>query len=294
MLDFKEISLDQKSMANDYLSKSGYMGCEYNFVNLFIWRNRRKTFLAEKEGFLFIKSEFRNYFYYLLPAGEGDFEKALNNLIEYSKGTGDSIKISGITDRTKAMVEGIFPHKFVFTQKRDWADYVYNAQDLITLKGSKYHSKRNHINKFEKTNGKDCYEDITQDNISECMDTYLRWYKEQEGENLEDEYSAVTEALGNFNELGLRGGLLRVKGDVCAFTAASKINDEVIDIHIEKGLSKCPGSYAVINRDFAKNKCMDIKYINREEDMGIAGLRKAKLSYKPAIILTKYIATLKD
>lgn len=293
MLDFKEVTLEAKSMVDSYFESSGQMGCEYTFANLFIWRKLNRVRITEYKGFLLTKYTFKGKCFYAIPTGKGDLKAAVEALYEDSKSCGSDFKLYGLSNESVALLNEVMPDTFDFKKSRDWYDYIYEAGDLINLTGKKYSPKRNHINKFESINGPDCYEDLTEANIEECMDAYRKWAAGQEGTDLSHEYEALTEALTNFVPLGLKGGLIRSKltGHVCAFTAGSAINKDVFVIHIEKGLHECPGVYAVINRDFAKHNLSDYKYINREEDMGLPGLRKAKLSYHPAILLEKSIAT---
>ncbi len=292
MLDFKEVTLDMKKKVDSYFENSGQMGSEYTFANLFIWRKMNNVRITEYNGFLIIKYNFRGQCFYAIPTGSGNLKDAIEAMYEDSKSCGDDFKLYGLSNESVALLEQAMPGAFEFKKNRDWYDYIYNAQDLITLVGKKYSAKRNHINKFESINGTDCYEDLTEGNIEECMEAYNKWAAAQEGMDLTNEASAVTEALTNFTALGLKGGLIRsrITGNVCAFTAGSPVNKDVFVIHIEKGLQECPGVYAVINRDFAKHNLSNYKYINREDDMGLPGLRKAKLSYHPAILLEKSMA----
>jgi len=297
MMEFKEVTLEMKPLVDSYFRQSGNMGSEFTFSNLFIWRKKNKTTLAEYGGFLFVRYIIQGKCYFLLPVSKdrnADLKSAIQSLIDYTNSTCCKLVIAGITVEVKAKIESIMPGVFDFEKKPDWYDYIYNADDLINLRGSKYQPKRNHINKFELLRGKDSFENLTRDNLQDCLHTYLKWAEARDPDELKDEYIAVTEALNNFEALGLKGGLSRFDGKVCAFTIGAEINPDVFVIHIEKGLVDCTGVYAAINRDFAKSNCSTHKYINREEDMGIEGLRKAKQSYYPAIHLEKNVARLKE
>lgn len=292
MIEFKQVTLEDKNLIKSYMGKSGFMGCEYTFSNLFIWRNNYKTSFVEFMGFLLVKYEVEGQCYFLMPAGNSDLKALLTYLIEKTKAQDCKFVLSGVTSESIALIEEIMPNTFKFEPARDVFDYIYEASELIHLTGSKNQAKRNHINKFEAQNGKNCYESLTTDNIKECIETYHKWAAEHETDDLKSERLAFCEALTNFEVLELQGGLLRVDGTVCAFTVGAELSPDVFVVHIEKGLSDKQGVYPTINRDFVKNNCAKYKYINREEDMGIEGLRKSKLSYHPAILLEKNIATL--
>ena len=196
-------------------------------------------------------------------------------------------------DQGTSLVSG----QFGFTVDRDYADYIYLRSDLATLKGKKFQSKRNHINKFRNTYPDYKYSPITKDRIQECLELEAKWCKandcdQQEGTG--NERRALIYALNHFEELGLTGGILHVNGQIVAFTFGMPINKETFGVHVEKADTTIDGAYTMINYEFANHIPEQYTYINREEDLGIEGLRKAKLSYQPVIILEKYMACLKD
>ncbi|OJU13021.1 MAG: hypothetical protein BGN88_08515 [Clostridiales bacterium 43-6] len=293
MLTFKEIELSDKKLVDSYFKTSGFMGCEYTFSNLFIWRSNYKTSIAEDMGLLTVKYEIDGQCYFLMPAGNGDIKGLLTELIEESKKKSCKLVLSGLTTDSIKRLEALMPDAFRYEPFRDGFDYIYESEQLINLTGSKNQSKRNHINKFESLYGKNCYENITKESLPQCKETYYKWAAEHGEDDLKSEYKAFKDALNHFEELGLKGGLLRVDGEVCAFALGTELSKDVFVVHIEKGLTDHPGVYPTINREFVKNNCTAYRYINREEDMGIEGLRKSKLSYHPAILLEKHNAYLK-
>jgi uncharacterized protein len=297
MIDFKEVTLDLKPMVDSYFRNSGNFGSEYTFSNTFIWRKKNRTRIAEHNGFLFVKYIIKGQCYFLLPIAKSpgdDIGWAINELIGHTSDCDCNLAITGISSEKKGVIQNLMPGVFEYKQRPDWYDYIYSTEDLINLRGSNYQPKRNHINKFELLNGNETFETMGKNNVEECLDTYSRWAEVRAFDDIEDEKFAVTEALHNFEALGLKGGISRVNGKVCAFTLGSELNDEVFVTHIEKGLSDCPGVYAAINRDFAKSCLSSYRYINREEDLGVEGLRKAKRSYYPIIHLEKCLAIYKE
>lgn len=293
MLNFSDVEIEMKPLVDSYFIPSGNQGSEYTFSNLFIWRKNNHTAIAESDGFLFVRYRINERYYFLMPVAGSrgtDTRKAVTKLSDYAGDLGCELVITGLTADGTRLLEKLMPGAFEYRAKPEWFDYLYNADDLIYLRGSKYQAKRNHINKFENWNGQGTYEDMHAGNIPLCLETYEKWVNEHPHLDLKAESTAVHEALGNFERLGLKGGLSRTNGKVCAFTVGAEINSDVFVIHIEKGLSDCVGVYAVINRDFARSNCQTYKYINREEDMGIEGLRKAKRSYYPALLLEKFVA----
>jgi len=298
MLEFRDVIIEMKPQIDSYFKNSNNWGSEYTFSNLFIWRKNNHTAVAWQDGFLFARYRIKDKYYFLMPVAENggrDTAKAVESLIEYAVKLGCVPVITGLGKEGSEKLERLMPGRFEFRVKTEWSDYIYNSDDLINLKGAKYQAKRNHINRFENQNGTGSFEELNAGNIPHCLETYERWVNEHPQLDLQAESTAVHEALNNFEQLGLKGGLIRTGNrKVCAFTIGSEINSDIFVIHIEKGLNDCSGVYAVINRDFARHACQNYRYINREEDMGIEGLRKAKRSYYPVMLLEKYVAELKN
>lgn len=201
----------------------------------------------------------------------------------------------GLNNECVKKVEELFPGKFDFEPLRDSFDYIYLTENLINLPGKKFHGKRNHIAAFMREN-EWSYEPITADNLDECRAMNAEWERrnrEKDPEAMDDELDAINISFENYFDLGFVGGLLRANGEVVAFTFGEEMNPEVFCTHIEKAYADVRGAYPMINLEFAANALSQYKYINREDDTGSEGLRKAKLSYCPDILLEKYMARVK-
>jgi uncharacterized protein len=296
MIDFNEPVLSDKSRADEILHITDYRANDFCFGNLFIWRKKGNTKIAFHKGFLLVRFESENREYYLYPAGKGDKAEVIRELAGEASERGKAFVIACVTPAMKAELETNFPGRFNIIGNRNNYDYIYRSQDLSELSGKKYHSKRNHITRF-KSSGDWSYEDITLSNLDECLEMNTQWCKENgcgQDKGLRDEYCAVREALKNYEKLGLMGGLLRLYGKVVAFTAGERLCCDTAVVHIEKAFSRVEGAYPTINNEFVLHNCVGYEYVNREEDTGDEGLRKAKLSYQPAILLEKDIAELKE
>ncbi len=192
-------------------------------------------------------------------------------------------------------LEALYPGRFQVAYDRDLADYVYESERLLTLSGKKLHAKRNHINKFKETYPDWQYESITEENTGECLEMAQAWRVLNgcdEDENKHAEFCVTLNALKLRRELGLKGGLLRADGRVVAFTLGEAVGDDTFVVHIEKAYADVQGAYPMINQQFVAHEGAAYRYINREEDTGAEGLRKAKLSYYPDRMLEKGIVTL--
>ena len=181
-----------------------------------------------------------------------------------------------------------------FSRNVDYSDYIYDTQQMIELSGKPYHSKRNFITRFSNRYDYE-YLPITSANVAETMPLIEKWFAEHPGYKSEmfDESAAILELVRNFDALGVKGAALRVDGDIVAVSFGELLTPEMAHILIEKGDTTYPGVYPVINRDFLQNEWSDTKFVNREEDMGLEGLRKAKESYHPAYKNEVYIGRFK-
>lgn len=287
MLKFKKIEIEDAEIISRYITDDGEYSCENAFVNLLVWQCRFNNMAAFCEGQLIIKSGPENEPFFRLPFGS-DFEKGMYLIRKYC---GKEHPEFWAQEGAKLnLFRELYGNKYTFTENRDAFDYIYLQNDLAALSGKKYHSKRNHISAFSKKH-KWWYEPITESNINAVRLCAERWYREntfRADRHLFCEKNGVQIMLENMDRLGILGGAIYMGEEVAAFTLGSPVNSEVFDIHIEKALPEYAEAYTVINREFALNALGGYKYINREDDMGLEGLRKAKLSYKPAILLEKY------
>lgn len=297
MIAFRDITIQDKDTITAYTMNSCRRNCDLSFSNLCSWRFLYHTKFAIINNFLVFKFWAGDELAYMMPVGEGNLEETLNELIEDARQEGEPFCMLGVCSCMREDLEAIMPGQFGFTVDRDYADYIYLRSDLATLKGKKFQSKRNHINKFRNTYPDYKYSPITKDRIQECLELEAKWCKandcdQQEGTG--NERRALIYALNHFEELGLTGGILHVNGQIVAFTFGMPINKETFGVHVEKADTSIDGAYAMINYEFANHIPEQYIYINREEDLGIEGLRKAKLSYHPETILEKYMAYLKE
>lgn len=291
MFDFREIRIEDRDRIRELLSYSDYRGCEYTFGNNFIWSEPFKIRIAFYKDFYLVESEGEYFF----PSGRGDFGEAVELLRKHCREQGKRLCFGSSPKSGMEMLRELYGDRIEIYSNRDFFDYCYNYEDLSTLIGKKYHSKRNFINRFIQNNWS--YEDITGDNIDDCRGILDKWFeenKESGDPSMEQEISAAGKGLDYFEQLGLIGGILKVDGKAVAFTYGEGINSDTFDVHVEKALSGVDGAYPMINKEFVSRRCSGYKYINREEDVGEENLRKAKLSYHPAFLEEKFRIIFKD
>lgn len=290
-LDFREPTPADAEWMTPLLSAEEHMGCEYAFATIFMWRKYYHTYVARADEFLFVKSQEEKHSY--LPPIGGRLEEGMALLSAYVHEKGHPLKLFGADSETVQRLETLYPGRFTFTPAPNDFDYLYRSEDLAELAGKKYHGKRNHISAFSARYDWQ-YEPITAENIPEVEEMAREWCRLKgncQDKGLRSENCAIREALSVRQQLNLTGGLIRVDGRVVAFTFGSPINSTVFDVQVEKALPDYAGAYTVINREFVAHELRGYTYINRENDLGIEGLRRAKKSYYPAILLEKFVCT---
>ncbi len=296
MIDFLPFDIEKKTDYDTYLMSGGNRGCEYSFANLCLWGRQKAAFLENQLVFF---SQFNRKSVYLYPVGPGDRKKAIDAIISDAAQRGIPCRLTGLLPEDVETVERLYPGRFRFHPDRDSYDYVYDINGLADLRGKKYQKKRNHLNRFF-TQYTDCRaEPVSGDNEAAVRQMVDKWYALREQEDPAADYhmekAAIYRALDNRKALQMEGFCLFVGGECVAMSMASALSETVFDVHFEKALEKTEGAYTAINYFFARylrEKYGAVKYLNREDDMGLPGLRHAKLSYKPDYMVEKSWACL--
>lgn len=298
-LEFKTLEKADKAVIDAVFQDRYYENSHFNFTNLFMWRNAYQIMWTIEDEVLYMKAMWEDKEFALQPFGpEEKMQTAIEKWLTYFAEKGADFYMYGIEKRMVAEFEQYDKATFEIEEDRDNFDYVYHSEDLINLSGRKFHSKKNHINSFRKNYPDAIYLPITAELITQCKLNINGWYKKHsEGEDedytLLTERNAIIEVLNNFDDLKLEGGALVLDGRVIAFTFGEQLNTDTAVIHVEKADPEIRGAYPLINQSFVKHAWSEMTYINREEDMGIEGLRTAKLSYKPVKMIEKFNVKLK-
>ncbi len=270
------------------LSRTGRMGCEFSFTTLYMWRELYHSKLAQLSHVLLVSAGSGESCSFLPPVGPS-FETGMALLKAYTDEAGIPLRLHGVDEETLTRLKTMFGDRISARERPEDFDYLYRTTDLAQLPGKAYHSKKNHISAFSRQFDWQ-YEPLDDSNVADVIRMTQQWCEERgscRDRGLRAERCAVRELLSERERFSLTGGLIRVNGAVAAFSFGSPINEQVFDIHVEKALSAYPGAYAVINRELA-SRLTAYEYLNRENDLGIEGLRRAKRSYHPAILLKKY------
>lgn len=294
MIEFHPVRLADRAAIERYTLPSGIRNCDLAFANMFCWQSVYRSTWAVVDGFLVVRFQIDGgaRIGYMQPVGPGDFTRIVPTLREDAHAHGQRLRLIGLTDEGREQLRRTHPGQFAFASDRALEDYIYRADDLRTLPGRRYQPKRNHINRFVAAYPDYRYEELTPDRFAECMALEREWRRTHEGHASElcAEQRAMQLAFDHFDELGLRGGCLYVGDRLAAFTYGSAVDERTFVTHVEKADTAFDGAFTVINKLFAEHLPAQFEFINREEDLGLEGLRHAKLSYHPALLLHKFAA----
>lgn len=286
MLEFRKIELKDGEWIKPMLAKSDFRGCEYSFANNIAWHRFFETKVCRYKDFYITKSE-KYGLHFTFPAGEGDYKELFGELKNYAESNGCSLVVTSVLPENIKLFEELFPGEYTVSSDESDFDYIYLAENLRTLKGKKYHGKRNHLNRFYENDWS--YSEMTERDFDDCIQFAVESYNNNnsyDNESSVGEQYAINTFFNYFDELELKGGVIKVGGKVKGFTIGSRINSDTADIHIEKADQTINGAYTAVMNEFAKT-LPEFTYINREEDLGIEGLRQSKRSYYPEFMIVK-------
>ncbi len=312
MMDWKTPTLTDLETLQKCAATNDFFANVYGAANCVLYAKKFGAQIALEGGWLFLRlyedQKPRFFFPHKIDGGLEGAEEALKLLAREADG---AFVLKNITAAEKEIAARVFPGA-QFAGAREYGDYIYRTEDLAALSGKKYGKKRNHIKQFKAKRPGWRFEPLTSGNLQDAREIEEKWLEEVlafDADNaggdqpsaavradLQIEKEIIFSALENFDcfekDCGMTGGLLYVDDKPAAFCVASLLSAAVTDVHFEKCLFEFArdGGYAVINNEFSKS--VKTEFINREEDLGIEGLRKAKLSYYPEEILEKYNGTI--
>lgn len=290
MLEFKSIGIEDKNAYDSYRKLDPTNGSEGVFATMFIWNEYYHMETAKDGEFFYIRFNIKGKApAYFFPIGSGNLQNAIKKLEVYSKERNEKLRFMLVSEENKNKLNELYPDRFSFVSNRNCADYVYLTEKMINLSGKKLHSKKNHLNYFLQNYNFEYKTVDTKDILDLCADKAYELVSKKEKNTNSFELGAMKSYFSNYFKLKQKGAVLLIDNEIIAMTFGEKLNDNMALIQIELADDKFRGAYQAINKMFCEKEWSDLKYVNREEDMGIEGLRKAKLSYKPQMLIEKFI-----
>jgi len=292
MLVFKKLQLRDIEKVRPYFQYSVNRICDNTVGGAFMWRDYFSVEYAEYNETIVFKAQVKyhnNITAFSMPLGK-DVRGSIDKITQYCSAGNLPVAFCTVTGEDIKILSTVFTD-YRLSKESDWSDYIYRAEDLITLSGRKFSGQRNHINYFLRTYTDCCFEEITGANLHEVKDFYTRYSTNisHGSEIFTEEHLKTSEVLDNYEKYNLAGGLLKAGGSVIAFSIGEVINN-VLFVHIEKADTLQRGACQVMMNEFARHFASDgVDFINREEDVGDEGLRASKYSYHPCDIIEKYL-----
>ena len=294
-LQFKTVTLCDKSWVDPIVMAENSPSADYNFGNIYIWDKHYRQLICRFENRMITKLRYEGERAFVFPIGSGPLRPAMEALKAFCEERGYPLLLRGVTEKHCAELEETFPGRFSYTLEEDLSDYIYSAEKLSTYAGKALHGKKNHCNRFEAEHDWD-FLPLTRELIPGCLDMLDVWTEENSGRlesSVSYEHDAIVRAFAAFERLGLEGGVLRSSGNIVGFSLGEMASPDTFDVHFEKAEININGAYPMVCRELTRsmmNAHPGLRYINREDDMGLEPLRKSKLSYKPEFLLQKYLA----
>ena len=299
MIAFESPQFEDRQWVLPLLAAESSLACEYNFANIYLWSRAYPQKIARLNDRLLVQIQGSLGLCWLYPAGSGPLAPAVDAIAADAAAHGVPLTLVCVTQDQRAALEEACPGRFAFEEDRDGFDYIYDINRLADLPGKKLHAKRNHIHRFDEQFPDWLLEEITPANVPECVELERQWaaIRQEEagedGDSVSEETIALIEALYHMDKLGLEGALIRADGSPVAFSLGGLITPEVFGVNFEKSFGDIQGAYPAINRELARlvrERHPQVKWLNREDDLGLEGLRRAKLSYQPDVLVAKYTA----
>ena len=298
MINFQPITPERRCELLPYLRHGGDRGCEYSFGTLCMWGSQKAAVLGDR---LILFARWGGKCVYLFPVGPGDLKTAVDAILDDARERDIPCRITGLVGDEPEQLEALYPGRFQYHWSRDSFDYVYEIEALAELKGKKLQKKRNHVNHFRDARPDYSVEPLSEENQAQVREFLDKWYARRLAEDpyadFDSERKALNRGLKHWQALEMEGLILRDGGKILAFTMGSRLSSSTFDIHFEKADTDADGAYAAINWEFARylrSKYPDLRFLDREEDMGLEGLRRVKLSYRPHHLVEKRRACLKE
>lgn len=290
---FKDIEIDCKNILDKYFDLVDYEACEYCFTTLYMWKDLYNTKYYVEDDFAIVAGEYENKGFIILPlAKKENMNKAFDFIIKNFEKQHKQIHLKAINKEVVEYLQSVYGDRFEYIEERNNFDYIYDGESLRTLAGRKNQKKRNHLNSFVKEYGDRVeYKKLEEVDFDECINLLKEWSKDKdESIELDSEFKAIKRIFKNYEKLKdtLKISGIYIDSKLEAFSIGEMLNDNMAVIHVEKANADIRGLYPYINQQFLLNEFSDVEFVNREEDLGIEGLRKAKLSYHPVKFAEKY------
>lgn len=295
MVQFKTVTLCDKEWVDRIVFSENSPSADYNFGNIYIWDKHFRQLISRCGGRMLTKLRYEGHPSFVFPIGTGPLRPAIEALREFAAFKGYPFRLHGVTEAHRTLLEEEYSGCFEYTEDINCEDYIYSAEKLATYSGKALHGKKNHCNRFEAENDWQ-FVPLTRELIPGCLDMLDVWSEENSDRldsSISYEHDAIIRAFAAYERLVLEGGVLLSAGKIIGFTVGEMTSSDTVDVHFEKAEGSINGAYPMVCREFTRMMMKnhpELRYVNREDDMGLEALRFSKQSYKPEYLLKKYTA----
>ena len=292
-MNFRPFRLEDRDCINEFFGIHHYEQADCSFSTLYLWQDAYATRWAVEDDILFICAGTGGARFFMPPFAKSPeaFSEGLDILIRESQKNGHPFLLKSASPWVCEQIEKTAPGRYAFIPDRDTWEYIYRTEDLLTLSGKKFRMKKNHLNGFLRQYADYEYEPVTAENTDAVREALSEWFSVHG--HIETEEGALSRLFASWDALSMRGGVIRIYGKIEAFTAGKLLNERVAHIFFEKANPTIRGLYQAINREFLFREFSETEWVNREEDMGVPGLRQAKTEYNPDHFAEKYDVVMK-
>ena len=293
MLSFSPVCIENAMQLRPYVEKQPFRFCDYTIGSIFQWRAYFSTCFAIRDDMLHVSVDYPGEGrYYSFPVGPGDVSGAFDAIEEDALSRGQALRFCCVPEEAVLLLEARYGERCLLSTRRDWADYLYNAADLIHFPGKRYHTQRNHLNRFIRDNPGARFVPVDASTLPQAitfLDGYARHVPAHKVIEAE-EMRRSKELLCYATRLNQKAGFIETNGIVVALAIGEVVGDTLY-VHVEKARVDYAGAYQAIVSQFAAYACTEgVLYINREDDSGEEGLRYSKMAYRPIRLIDKYWA----
>lgn len=292
----QKLLLSDYNKIKKYLDDANYEGYNSNFVTMMMWDHEYKIYYEIKENFMIMLHTYLDENFFAMPFCKPEYyQEAIEYMMDYAKKHNFTFKIELATETSMNLIKKLYGDRFLYLHNEDFDDYVYSKTSLETLSGKKMQKRRNHFNAFLKENPNYIYKEIGDEDIDNVLQCLKKWdFSHRIEESVISEYIGIVYLLVHRHELNIKTGCIYIDDQLEAFIIGSPLKHRTVQIHVEKANREIRGLYVAIGKFFLENNFRDFEYVNREEDMGLESLRKAKQMLHPIKMVKKYDVVLNN
>lgn len=279
-----------------YLDDADYEGYNSNFVTMMMWDHEYEIFYEIKQNYMIMLHTYMNEKFFAMPFCKPEYyQDALEYMLEYARKHDFIFRIDLAVEKSKILIEKLYGDKFLYLHDEDFDDYIYSKISLESLSGKKMQKRRNHFNAFLKEHPDYIYKEIEDEDIDNVLQCLKKWdFSRRIEESVVSEYIGIVYLLVHRHELNIKTGCIYIDNKLEAFIIGSPLKHNTIQIHVEKANKDIRGLYVAIGKFFLEHNYEGYEFVNREEDMGLESLRKAKQALHPVKMLKKYTIILNN